>query len=173
MYGHVLSPETLVWLTLVTSGNTNTRVTHGAARVLIISSDASWRNKTHEERRQHEKMAFHRHLYNQCLLSIAAGLCRLSFFNVCFIIQERRLQSLRDQNIVVVGGALCLDLDSSLSECSRSQAVRPEGSGPGLSTASPLSLVSTQPLLVTTETQPRAHQTTVRQCGYHIDTGGE
>ena len=50
-------------------------------------------------------MAFHRHLYNQCLLSIAAGLCRLSFFNVCFIIQERRLQSLRDQNIVVVGGA--------------------------------------------------------------------
>ena len=49
-----------------------------------------------------------------------AGLCRRKFFfNVCFIIQERRLQSLRDQNIVVVGGGepcLCLDLDSHRSQ---------------------------------------------------------
>ena len=55
------------------------------------------------------------------LLSIAAAQDYVdgSFFNVCFIIQERRLQSLRDQNIVVVGGGepcLCLDLDSHRSQ---------------------------------------------------------
>ena len=54
---------------------------------------------------------------------------RQSFFNVCFIIQERRLQSLRDQNIVVVGGCEpCLCLDSSLG-----QAVRPGAVGPAAS----------------------------------------
>ena len=81
--------------------------------------------------------------------------------------QERRLQSLRDQNIVVVGG--CLSSGSQSEIVSPSQAVRPEGSGPGPSTASitvlSLSLVSTRPLLVTTETQPRAHHTVPQMRG--------
>ena len=86
MVTYVLSPETHVWLTCALhasdtpcSGNTNTRLTHGAARVLIINIMTSWRNKTHG-RRQQEKMAFPWHLYNPCLDVIIVREIRPSFF---------------------------------------------------------------------------------------------